>query len=404
MRVLAAFDKFKGSVSAPAACDIAAGANTGARAGGVVDSCPLADGGEGFAGILTRSAGGSVSQLAVTGPRGKQVDAAYGIVPIERIPRSARSRLGLASSLSGSLAIIEMASASGLALLEIAKRDPFRASSIGTGQLIRSAASAGVRAILLGVGGSATHDLGLGALGALGIRFVTATGRMLEPAIPADWPLIELIDGLVPESIPQILIACDVDNPLLGPRGATRVYGPQKGLKPENASFLEDQTARVASLLCRHFRQPDDLAMQPGAGAAGGIAFGLMVASGAKLLPGFELFASWVDLDARLKEADIVVTGEGRFDETSLTGKGPGAVVRRALALGKKVHVFAGQVALPEKIPGLITHAITPPGMPLDEALSNAPDLLVSAPWAGNSRTDETSRPGPAGGRYVCDA
>jgi glycerate kinase len=379
MRVLAAFDKFKDSVSAPRACDIAAAAIAGARAGWGVDSCPLADGGEGFAGILTRAADGFETRLTVTGPRGGEVQAAFGIVSVDKIPMGARERLGLESADGATVAIVEMASASGLALLSAGMRDPFRASSVGTGQLIRAAASSGVRSILLGIGGSATHDLGLGALGALGIRFATATGRILDPAIPVDWPLLEVIDGLVPLSIPQILIACDVDNPLLGPRGAARVYAPQKGLMPGDASALEDQTGRVAALLCRHFGRPDDLVMQPGVGAAGGMAFGLMAAAGAGILPGFELFASWVDLDARLEAADIVVTGEGRFDETSLSGKGPGTVVRRALALGKAVHVFAGQIELPQEIPGLITHEITPTGMALSEALDRTPQLLAAA-------------------------
>jgi glycerate kinase len=153
-------------------------------------------------------------------------------------------------------------------------------------------------------------------------------------------------------------------------------YGPQKGLKPENAAALEAETARVAALVCRHFGRPGELTRTPGAGAAGGIAFGLMAAAKAVLLPGFELVASWIDLDDRLSAADMVVTGEGRFDESSLNGKGPGTVVRRALAQGKLVHVFAGQVALDRKIPGLFTHTITPPGMPLAEGLSGAPGFL----------------------------
>ena len=135
----------------------------------------------------------------------------------------------------------------------------------------------------------------------------------------------------------------------------------------------------MAALVCRHFGKPESLAAEPGAGAAGGIAFGLMAAAGARLLPGFELVALWLDLDVRLAAADLVITGEGRFDESSLSGKGPGAVVRRALALGKPVHVFAGQIALDRQIPGLSTHAVTPNGMPLAEALARTPSLLEAA-------------------------
>jgi glycerate 2-kinase len=378
MRVLAAFDKFKGSLSAPGACDLAAAAIAGGRGGWTVDACPLSDGGEGFAAILTRAAGGSHSPLPVTGPRGGAVEAGFGIVSIENIPKAARIRLGVDGE-RGTVALVEMAAASGLALLEAQLRDPMRASSVGTGQLIRAAGAAGVRAVLLGVGGSATHDLGLGALGALGVAFTTESGERLDPAVPADWPLLAGIRGRVPDSLPPILIACDVDNPLLGPRGAARVYGPQKGLRPGDADALEGETARVASLLCRHFGRPRAVADEPGAGAAGGIAFGLMVAADARLLPGFDLFASWVDLDSRLRAADVVLTGEGRFDETSLSGKGPGEVARRALKLGKTVHVFAGQVSLQQEIPDLAAHAIAPAGMPLEEALAKASELLSGA-------------------------
>jgi glycerate kinase len=272
-----------------------------------------------------------------------------------------------------------MASASGLALLDGEMRDPLRASSVGTGQLIRAAAATRVRAIVLGAGGSATNDLGLGALGALGIGFAAEPGTNLEFPVPADWPRIWGIIGQLPKAFPPILIACDVDNPLFGPRGATAVYGPQKGLRPGDAAFFETQGARIAAMLCRHFGRPESLAAEPGAGAAGGIAFGFMAATGARLLPGFELVASWLDLDARLAAADIVLTGEGRFDETSLSGKGPGAVVSRALALGKTVHVFAGQVGPVKSLPRLFAHAITPPGMPLGDAMAEAPSLLSSS-------------------------
>jgi len=379
MRVLAAFDKFKGSVTAPRACALAAGALAGARPGWVVDSCPLTDGGEGFTGILTQAAGGSQAGLAVTGPRGGEVVAGLGIVSVERIPTAALARLGLAAGSGGTIGIVEMASASGLSLLEATLRDPLRASSVGTGQLMRAAASAGVRAILLGVGGSATHDLGLGALEALGIRFADESGAGMDPLVPADWPRLAGIGGGIPEGFPPILIACDVDNPLVGPAGAAMTYGPQKGLRPGDAAAVEAQTQRVAGLLCRHFGRPEELMAMPGAGAAGGIAFGLMAAAGARLLPGFDLVASWLDLDARLEAADLVLTGEGRFDETSMSGKGPGQVVRRALALGKRVEVFAGEVSLAKAVPGLGAHAITPSGMPLAEAMQRAPELLEAS-------------------------
>jgi glycerate 2-kinase len=379
MRVLAAFDKFKDSLSAPKACAVAAGAISALGMGWDVDSCPLADGGDGFADVLTRAAGGAQSRFTVAGPRGDPVGACFGIVSLERIPSEARARLGIgAGPAHGSVAVIEMAAASGLALLAPGARDPLRATSFGTGQLIRFASQSAVRAILLGVGGSATNDLGLGALSALGIGFAASGGALLDP-VPANWPQLRRIEGHIPDPMPPILIACDVDNPLLGPRGAVAVYGAQKGLKPEDAPALEIESGRIASLLCRHFGKPESLVAAAGAGAAGGMAFGLMAAAGATILSGFELVASWLGLDARLAGADVVLTGEGRFDDTSLSGKGPGAVVRRALNLGKPVHVFAGQVSLSREVPGLKVHKISPPGLPLVDALAQAPSLLALA-------------------------
>jgi glycerate kinase len=379
MRVLVAFDKFKDSITAAKACAAAADAIASTRGGWVLDECPLSDGGEGFADILTRSVEGTPRRIDVTGPRGLTVAASFGIVSADRIPDAARSMLGAAAGPGDSVAVVEMAAASGLALLAPEMRDLMRASSVGTGQMLLAAAATGVRAILLGVGGSATHDLGLGALGALGIRYVGAAGEALDPLVPVDWPFLREISGAVPAAFPPILIACDVENPLLGKNGALAVYGRQKGLRPKDAETLETETARVAATLCRYFGRPGDLTGVPGAGAAGGIAFGLMAAANAKLLPGFELVSSWLDLEDRLSAADMVVTGEGRFDESSLSGKGPGTVVRRALAQGKLVHVFAGEITLARKIPGLLTHAISPPGMPLTDALKEAPALLSEA-------------------------
>jgi glycerate 2-kinase len=378
MRVLAAFDKFRDSISASEACDIAATAIGAAR--GETDSCPLSDGGEGFTEMLTRAAGGSMDAIRVSGPRGGEVSAFIGCVSLKKIPPHALGLLGGAASGSeGTVAVIEMAAASGLALLAPAMRDPLRASSAGTGQLIRAAADTGASAILLGVGGSATSDMGLGALEALGIGFSDDMGTKLPSLVPADWSTLRKIAGAIAGPLPPIVIACDVDNPLLGPRGAVAVYGPQKGLRPADAAMFEAESRRISALMCSHFGQPPSLAELPGAGAAGGITFGLMVAAGAVIAPGFDLVAAWLDLDRRIEAADVILTGEGRFDDSSLSGKGPGSVVRRALALGKPIHVFAGSVALSRDIPGLTVHSITPAGMPLGQALAEAPGRLLDA-------------------------
>ncbi len=379
MRVLIAFDKFKDSLSANEACSHTAAALQEAHPDWTIDLCPLADGGEGFCSILTNAAGGQVIGSTVMDPLGDPVQAALGIVPLSRIPAAAREQLAMTPNprqLIPTLAVIEMASASGLALLEPPDRNPWQASTYGTGELIRTAADLDVSGILLGVGGSATHDLGLGALAALGLEFYSAKGARINDPIPARWQEIDYIDGRVHPALPPVRIACDVTNPLTGPKGAAAVYGPQKGLRAADLPRLDRESARLAELLCRHFNQSETLMERPGAGAAGGISFGLMAAAGASLLPGYDLVAAWLDVEARLAAADLVITGEGRFDESSLSGKGPGAIAARALALGKEVHVFAGSATVQQPPEHLKLHPITPAGVSLDQALSQASRFL----------------------------
>ncbi len=371
MRALLAFDKFKDSLSANEACTIAARALHRRHPDWQLDLCPLADGGEGFCEILTKAAGGEIMTSTVMGPRGADVPATIGLARWEKIPAAARALLDVGNpTATATVAVIEMASASGLALLAQAERDPWQATTFGTGELLRTAAELKVAAIVVGVGGSATHDLGLGALAALGLEFRDARGTAVEPPIPARWKSIAQIAGRIAPDLPPIRIACDVTNPLLGARGAAAVYGPQKGLRAADLHALDHESARLALLLCAHAQRPDTLMGTPGTGAAGGISFGLMAAAGATLLPGFDLVTAWLDLEARLAAADLVITGEGRFDDSSLSGKGPGAVAARALALGKPVHVFAGAVtATAAARPSLTLHAITPTGTPLETAL-----------------------------------
>jgi glycerate 2-kinase len=300
----------------------------------------------------------------------------FGLVRAAQIPVAARDQLTGTERAEGSVAIIEMAAASGLGLLTPPQRDVWETSTVGTGELIAAAAARGASAIVLGVGGSATNDLGVGALRALGLQFQAETGGTIDAPAPATWPRINRISGQL-RPLPPIFIACDVTNPLLGAHGAAAVYGPQKGLRAEDILRLDHQTARMALLLSGYFGQPDEMMDLPGSGAAGGIAFGLTVAAGARLLPGFDFVARWLDLEARIAAADLVLTGEGRFDDSSLDGKGPGAVAACALALGKPVHVFAGQCRVSRDVaPGLSLHAITPAETPLREALARAPEFL----------------------------
>ena len=375
MRVLVAFDKFKDAISAHDACAIATQALHSRHPDWIIESAPLTDGGDGFARILAEATATLEVRTTVTGPRGTPVDAGWAPVPRARIPAAVHARLAGQGDL---VAVIEMATASGLALVPQAERDPWTATSAGTGGLMRSAAEAGAGALLLGVGGSATHDLGLGALQALGFRFLDCDGRSLGAALPADWSRLARIEGGPPAAFPPVFIACDVDNPLLGPRGAATVFAPQKGLRETDRERLEALSAKVARLLCAHCDQPESLITTSGTGAAGGISFGLMAALGARLLPGFDLVSDWLDLDRRIAAADVVITGEGRFDSSSLGGKGPGAIAARALAAGKTVHVFAGQVDAAGR-PSLHLHPITPTGTPLAQALRETGDRLEAA-------------------------
>jgi glycerate 2-kinase len=378
MRVLLAFDKFKDALSAREACAITAETLNACASEWEIDSCPLADGGEGFAEILTTSAQGEFRTVTVTGPRGNPVHARFGLVHAAAIPAAARDSLSLGNEANTRVAIIEMAAASGLALLPPNERDVWLTTTYGTGELIAAATATGAAAIVLGVGGSATNDLGFGALSALGLKFLSEAGAALASTPPAEWSRISRIGGSIAR-LPPLFIACDVTNPLLGPKGAAAVYGPQKGLAPADLPRLDHEGARLALLLCNHMRQPDTLMDTPGAGAAGGIAFGLMAGVGAQLIPGFEFVSQWLDLEPRIHAADVVITGEGRFDESSLNGKGPGAVATRALELRKPVHVFAGAVTAETIRANLTLHAITPEGMHLAKALPATRSNLAAA-------------------------
>lgn len=337
--------------------------------------CPLADGGEGFGTILTQAAGGTWHPLEVTGPRENRCRSGFGLVNYPSLPAAARARLNLGDI--NTLALVEMASASGLESLKPDERDPWQTDTRGTGEAIRAAIDAGAEAVLLGVGGSATNDVGIGALAQLGWTPVDAQGEPLTRFCPAAWTELAGLhhDG---SALPPVRIACDVSNPLLGSRGATAVFGPQKGLASADLESLEAAVARVAHKLGLAADNPG-LESTAGAGAAGGIAFGFLTAAHAQLVPGFDLVEEWLGIAPKLDVADLVITGEGCFDESSLEGKGPGSLTHRATQTGKSVWVFAGAVKLPEPPPGCSIHAITPEDMPLADALRQAPDNLATA-------------------------
>ena len=389
-RVLVALDKFKGALSAHAACDVVARVLRRLRPDWDVDTAPLADGGDGFCRILTEAADGRTHRARVTASQVREsgaselVDAELGSVDAGRVPLAAREHLGSLEPIagrkaSGRVAIVEMAAANGLALVPRERRDVWRASSRGTGELLTRAAELDVDAIVLGVGGSATSDLGLGALAALGLHFEAAAGHVLEP-LPANWPRLRAIRGHIEVALPSLTIACDVENPLLGPNGAAAVYGPQKGLAGADVARFDREAERVARLLCAHIGADPAAMSAPGAGAAGGIAFGLAVATGARIAPGFELLWRWLDLERRVQNADLVITGEGRFDRGSLAGKGPGELIARAAVRARSAVLFAGSVDLlaASRVRAELVQ-ISPPGLALDRALAECAHHLEVA-------------------------
>ena len=352
MKVLIACDKFKGSLSAG---DVALAIQRGLGNGFQSELCPIADGGEGFVAAMLTALGGERRSCLVSDALGREVEASYG--------------------LSGDTAIIEMADASGLWRISEEDRDIMAASTTGTGQLMNDAIAHGAKKLLMGLGGSATNDAGVGMAKVLGWRFYGEDGVEIENPTPHNLAGLTRIDGSQAIAFPEIEVACDVENPLLGERGATAIYGPQKGAGPIERPVLEALLEKIAGVA-----GGDDLATVPGAGAAGGMGWGLMKFAGATLRPGFEIVADAVSLEERIAAVDIVITGEGSLDAQSLEGKGPIGVARLAKAQGKRVVAIAGHIS-PEVIgSGLfeVTCALTDTGLPLDELIANAATLIES--------------------------
>ncbi len=322
MRVVVAPDKLKGSLTAGAAAAALAAGVRDVRADAECRLVPMADGGDGTVDVFL-AGGARPRRVRVGGPLGEPVEAAY--------------------ARDGRLAVIEMAAASGLALLG-ARLDARRATTRGTGELLRDALDGGATRIVLGIGGSATTDGGAGALAALGARFLDAAGAELDPA-PAALAGLARIDlaGLDPRlAAADLAIACDVDNPLLGPHGAAAVYGPQKGAGPGDIAFLEDVLRRLADALATATGR--DLRDLPGAGAAGGLGWALAAACGARLERGVALVAEVRGLARALRGAGLCLTGEGRIDAQTLHGKVVDGVAELARAAGVPVVAFGGSV------------------------------------------------------------
>jgi glycerate 2-kinase len=273
------------------------------------------------------------------------------------------------------LAVIEMSAASGLWRIDSNERDPLHAHTVGTGELIADAIGRGAEHLLVGLGGSATNDAGVGMAIALGWKFLDEGDNPLAPH-PAEFLRIsEIVAPVTPLSC-RVTGLCDVNNPLLGDAGATRTFGPQKGVSPEMLAKLEEALAHVARLCSEQFGM--DLSLVPGAGAAGGLGFGLLTFLGAKLESGFNAISRLMDLESRVSAADLVITGEGRLDAQSLQGKAPFEISRLAQRHGKPVIGFAGIIE--GELPGFdacIPIANGP--LTLEESRARAAELLYVA-------------------------
>ena len=330
MRVLVAPDKFRGTLTARAAAEAIRTGWGRERPHDQLELVPMADGGEGTMDALVGALGGRTETAEVTGPLGDPVRAAFGLAP----------------SAEGPLGLVEMARASGLDLVSKARRDPGRATTRGTGELMARALEVGARRLLVCLGGSATNDAGVGMAAALGIRFLDLDGHDLAPGGTALLDLARIDASGVHPGLARTVVtgACDVDNPLTGPSGASAVYGPQKGATPEEVWILDRALGHLASVVHRDLGVA--LHEEPGAGAAGGLGFGLLAFCGARLRPGVDVVMDAVGLQGRMARADLAITGEGSFDEQSLRGKVPAGVMDMASGAGVPVLIVCGRAEI----------------------------------------------------------
>lgn len=361
-KIVIAPDSFKESMTAKQAAEaIARGFRKIYRDSIKLDLIPMADGGEGTTQSLADALQGKMYEKTVTGPLGEQVKATYAI------------------SGDGSTAIIEMAEASGLALVPTVKRDPFLTTTYGTGELIRASLDSGVSKIILGIGGSATNDGGAGMIEALGGTFydryqekLSRGGMALNDLTSVD---VTNLDSRLNEV--EIIVACDVDNPLLGSGGASAVYGPQKGATEEMVRSLDQALANFHDVLKKATGK--DVKDIPGAGAAGGIGAGLLFLN-AKLQPGIEIVLKETNFTKRVADASIVITGEGKIDGQTIYGKTPVGVAKAAKQNGAKVIAVCG--TLGSGYEAVFDHgidaafSIVKGPVELEQALTHGPEYL----------------------------
>ena len=326
MKFVIAIDSFKGSLTT---FESGAAVAEGIRAvypDAEVEICPLADGGEGTVRAVVAALGGELCRTEVTGPLGEAVDAEYGI------------------ALEKKLAIIEMSAAAGITLVPDEKRNPLYTTTFGVGELILDALDKGCRRFMIGIGGSATNDGGVGMLSSLGFDFLDEKGEKISRGAIGLSKLCTISGEHADKRLSEceILVACDVSNPLCGEQGCSRIYGPQKGADEKMIAEMDALLEKYAALTAQINSNAD--AAFPGVGAAGGMGFALKYYLGATLTSGIDLVTDAIGLEERLKDADIVITGEGRLDAQSAMGKAPVGVARLAKKHGKMVIAFAGAV------------------------------------------------------------
>ncbi len=324
MKILIAPNAFKNAASAPEVCESLRKGILEVLPGVQVAALPLADGGQGTVESLVAATIGHLVHVPVCDPLMREIPSFFGVTG------------------DSGTAVIEMAAASGIELLSASELDPAKASTFGTGQLIRAALDEGCTKIILGIGGSATNDGGTGMATALGVLFLDANGRSVNPGggFLQDIVTIDMqgIDDRIASA--EILVACDVDNPLTGPEGASSIYGPQKGADPELVKILDRNLAHLAGKIREQLGR--DIESVPGSGAAGGLGGGLMAFCGARLENGFEIISELTGLEEKIIASDLIITGEGRIDHQTQYGKTVAGVSKLAARHRKPVIAIAG--------------------------------------------------------------
>ena len=324
VRVLIAPDKFKGCLSAQEVAEAIAKGVRDALPRAEVELMPIADGGDGTAAVISNALGGSWVTCPAHDPLGRRIDTRYALID------------------KGKVAVMEMSEAAGMRRLGDHERDPLRATTFGVGEMILDATRRGAGKIIVGLGGSATNDGGFGMARAFGFRFFGNEGMQIRSAINK-LRTLKRIEQPRNLELPSIIGVVDVQNPLLGRNGATRVFGPQKGGTGMKLLMLEKCLKRLSRVAARQIRPLNPKAA--GMGAAGGLGFGLVAFAGATLQPGFQVVADMIAADSRVAAADLVITGEGRFDTQTLSGKGPAGIADLAREYGKPVFAIVGETA-----------------------------------------------------------